>query len=192
MEGYLFEPFIHRELTKPLGGGDFRFFSMASDEEDSPRFVMDRTIPVTVRFPKVNRQVVAFESVADLSMDQNIYYIPASTDFPLLDAFTMEIDLSKGSAILWVLQVTVSRSHGGSPRGYQKIRSIMAWLKQQLRRHGQSDSPPCVKVSYILVVTKGESDKLEWRFPKGWNVSCVRNDHRGSVYCVEVDLTKCI
>jgi len=189
LEGYLFEPFIHRALTKTKNG-HFQLFSMVSDGEDSPRFLMNQMVPVTIRFAKVKCRVVVFNSIADLSMHENTYYIPASTEFPLFDAFTMEIDLSKSSAILWVIQITVSRSHGGSPRGYQKIRSIMGWLKQQLRWDGQSASLPCVTVRYILVVTKGESDKLEWHFPKGWNVSCVRNDHRGDVYCIEVDLTK--
>ena len=99
------------------------------------------------------------------------------------------------SAILWVIQITTSHSHGGSALGYQKIRGIIAQLKEQLGKKppkkkktdtGQSESGPSVEVRYLLVVPKGDSNNLQWRFPKGWNRICMKNDHRGDVYCLEL------
>jgi hypothetical protein len=46
--------------------------------------------------------------------------------------------------------------------------------------------PSSVKVRHLLIVP-GESDNLEWIFPKGWNEHCERN-HRVDVYCLEVPL----
>jgi hypothetical protein len=100
---------------------------MASNELDSPRFVIDEEVHVGLGFAKVKRKVIKFESIADLStgLDNSTYYIPDSSTFPLLDAFTVEHHPSKGSAVLWVIQITTSRIHGGSALGYQKVRNIV-------------------------------------------------------------------
>jgi hypothetical protein len=169
---------------------------MASNEADSPLFVMARDVPVGVRFTKVNRKVVKFESVSDLpiGLKNGVYYIPEPTDFPLFHAFIVDLDNSTMSAVLWIIQVTTSQTHGGSAKGYQTIRSIVAILKKQLgsqsrRKVGaaQSDSPSSVEVRHLLVVPAGESNNLEWSFPKGWKENCERND-RVDVYCLEVPL----
>ena len=71
--------------------------------------------------------------------------------------------------------------------GYEKIRGIIAKLKQQLREEkqktdtGQSESRPSVEVRFLLVVRKGHSNNLQWRFPKGWDEDYIRNDHRGDI-----------
>jgi hypothetical protein len=172
---------------------------MASNELDSPRFVIDEEVHVGLGYAKVERKVIKFESITDLSTGlDNSTYLPTSSTFPLLDAFTVELHPSKGSAVLWVIQITTSRSHRGSVLGYQKVRSIVAKLKKMLRKpppttrrridNAQTASEPSVEVLYVLVVSKGESKNLEWRFPKGWNKNVVRNDHRGDVYCLEIPL----
>jgi len=159
---------------------------MASNELDSPRLVIDEEVHVGLGYAKVKRKVIKFESIADLStgLDNSTYYIPNSSTFPLLDAFTVELHPSKGS----------SRSHGGSALGYKKVRSIVAKLKEMLRKtpptkkrrtdNAQTATEPPVEVRYVLVVSKGESKNLEWRFPKTWNKNVVRNDHRGDVVCL--------
>ncbi len=194
--GYFFEPFIHRLLSEETDGR-WPLFSMSDDKTNSPRFVIDRSVTPNIQFPKINRRVVSFDSIADLTGDlKNIYYIPMASDFPLLDAFIIEIDNSRRTAILWVIQITTSRSHGGSALGYQKIRGIIASLKERLgkqpptkkKKPDTGKSVPTVEVRYLLVVPTGKSGNFEWRFPKGWNDNCVRNDHRGKVYSLEVSL----
>jgi len=197
---YFLEPFAHRELSQ-MEGQPWPLFNMASDELDSPRFVIDKEVHVGLRYAKVKRNVIKFESIADTSLDNSTYYIPDSPTFPLLDAFTVELHPSKRSAVLWVIQITTSRSHGGSALGYQKVRSIMTKLKEMLGKpptkrkrtvNAQTASEPSVEpsveVRYVLVVSKGESNNLEWRFPKGWNKNVARDDHRGDVYCLEIPL----
>jgi len=101
----------------------------------------------------------------------------------LFDAFTIELDRAKKSAILWILQITTSK-HG---KGYQKIREIIAILKDELRENpplkrsktAAGQAAPLVLVHYLLVVPKDEpqSWNLQWNFPKGWSENCTRNDH---------------
>jgi len=84
----------------------------------------------------------------------------------LLYAFTVDINYLNMSAILRVIQITTSRSYGGSALGYEKIRGIIAKLKEQLREKkqktdtGQSESRPSVEVRFLLVVRKRHSNNL--------------------------------
>jgi len=125
-------------------------------------------------------------SITDLStrLEDNSYYIPEDPNFPLFDAFTIEFDHAKKLVILWVLQVTTSRRHGG-----------FRWdtpLKKRKTATGEA-APQLVRVRYLLVVPKDESWsqdlQKQWQFPKGWSQNCKKNDHRGKVYCLEVPLT---
>ncbi|KAM6490116.1 hypothetical protein JOM56_014435 [Amanita muscaria] len=110
---------------------------MNSNGADPPHFTLVRDYPVpnNQRFIKVKRKIVRFQSIINLSscLENESCYIPEDPNFPLFDAFTIELDRAKKSAILWVLQITTSRKHGGSAEGYQKIREIIAILKNELR-----------------------------------------------------------
>ena len=182
---------------------------MISNDADPPQFVVDQDpsshVPDDVhKFAKVKQEVVIFRSIADLStcFENNKYYVPEMPGFPLLDAFVVEVDPSRKSAILWIIKVATSRSHEGSVVGYHKIRDIVESLKRQLLDGprpkktrkvtvGQSASKLelLVQVCYLVVVPKGQSPNLQWRTPKGWSENWMRNDHRGSVYCLEIPLS---
>ena len=150
---------------------------MASNGLDSPRFVINKEAHVGLEYGRAKREVIRFNSIAELSadLDDSKYYIPNSSIFPLLDAFTVDLHPWK-RAILWVIQITTSRSHGGSALGYRKVCSIVASLKELLGKRPvkkmgdvQAYADPWATVRYLLVVSKGDSKHLEWRFPKGWN-----------------------
>ena len=51
-------------------------------------------LPEDVQFPKVRREVVEFQSIDDLStcFENNTYYVPKGPNFPLLDAFVVDLD----------------------------------------------------------------------------------------------------
>ena len=206
LAGQFLEPLAHRSIANSTGGF-WPLINMAPNNADSPLFTVLRnsSIPVSddVQFPKIKREIVKFQSIADLSMKNNVYYIPADPNFPLFDSFTIVLDHSKKSAVLWVLQMTKSRLHGGSARGYLKIRNIIANLKSQLGGDpppkkttkvaaGQISSIPHVRVCYLLVIPKGDYEsRTSWDFPEGWNEDCVRHDHCGNVYCLEVPVAVC-
>ena len=202
MAGYMLEPLAHRYIAK--AAYNIALFKMDSDGADPPHFTMaqDPPIPNDQNFMKVKRNIVRLASITNLSscLKDKSYYIPDDPNFPLFDAFTIELDRAKKSAILWVLQITTSRKHGGSKTGYQKIREIIAILKNELRedhptkksKTAAGQATPLVQVRYLLVVPKDEPrQSLQWDFPVGWNQSCTRNDHRGEVYCLEVPLAVC-
>ena len=194
------EPIAHRYIANDTGGF-WLLNNMKSNAADPPIFNLVRGSP-DVRFIKMQRKIVKFQSIADLltCLGNNTYYIPEDPSFPLFDAFTIELDHEKKQAILWVLQMAMSRRHGGSAIGYRKIREVVAILKDKLREdpprkmskmvNGHATSMPCVQVRYLLVVPKGDPEfqNLQWQFPKGWSQNRNKNDHSGNVYCLEVTL----
>lgn len=197
--GWMLEPFAHRYITNATR--DFLLFNMNSNGADPPHFtlVRDPPVPNNEQFIKVKRKIVKLQSITNLSSClENKSYDP---DFPLFDAFTIELDRAKKSAILWILQMTTSRKHGGSAKGYQKIREIIAILKDELGENpplkksktAAGQGAPLVQVRYLLVISKDDplSQNLQWDFPKGWSQNWKENDHRGKVYCLEVPLTVC-
>ena len=202
LAGRMLEPLAHRYIAKATY--NFPLFKMNSNGAGPPHFTMvqELTFPNDQKFIKVKRNIVRLPSITNLSscLKDKSYYIPDDPNFPLFDAFIIELDRVKKSAILWVLQITTSRKHGGSPKIYQKIREIIAILKNELREEpplkkrktAAGQATPLVQVRYLLVIPKDEPrQNLQWDFPKGWNQNCTRNDHRGEVYCLEVPLAVC-
>ncbi|CAA7259059.1 unnamed protein product [Cyclocybe aegerita] len=203
MAGRFFEPLAHRYIANTSEDDPWPLISVVLNNSDPPQFSVDpdTCVPGDVQFAKVKREVFRFQSIDDLSgnLKNNTYYIPRDPTFPLFDAFTVDLDHSK-TAVLWILQITTSRLHGGSSLGYRKVRRIIASLKNQLREGmppaktmkvaaGQSVATPLVKVNYLLVIPKGDDfQKVCWQFPKGWSENCRRNDHRGNVYCLKISL----
>ena len=208
LAGRLLEPLAHRYIANTTRGS-WPLINMKSNDVDPPLFTVDRDSPVPddVRFNKIKRKIVKFQSIADIYLENNTYYVPDDPIFPLFDAFTIELDLEKKKlAVLWVLQMTTSRRHGGSAMGYGKIREIIAILKDELEkdpprkksnkmaRRQQATSTPLVQVRYLLVVPKDDPQfqkNLQWQFPKGWSQNRKKNDHGGNVYCLEFPLVVC-
>jgi hypothetical protein len=204
--GRLLEPLVHRFIANATGGF-WPLTNVKSNNADPPHLtlVRDSPVPDDVRFIKVKRKFVKLQSTANLStcLENNSYYVLEDPNFPLFNAFTIELDHARKSAILWVLQITTSRRHGGTALGYRKIREIVAILKDKLREdpplkkrkraHEQATPTPLVQVRYLFVVAKDESEpqNLQWQFPKGWSQNRKRNDHGGEVYCLEVPLMVC-
>ena len=202
--GRLLEPLAHRYITDSTSG-IWPLIRMNSNLADPPQFtlVRDTPVPGNVCFMKVKRKIVRLSSISVLStsVQDDSYYIPTDPNFPLFDAFTVQLDRTNRTAILWILQMTTSRRHGGSADGYEKIREIITILKSQLQERPplkksktEATPKPDIKVRYLLVVPKPEDesqcrDLPHWKFPKGWSERCTRNDHRGDVYCLEVPLS---
>lgn len=123
------DPLAHRCIAETATGGFWPLTNMVSDATDPRRCVVlrDSRVPNDVQFAKVKRKVVKFQSTADLPiyLENNVYHTPKAPIFPLLDAFTVDLDRSKKSAVLWVLQIVMSQSPGGSVVGNQKISDML-------------------------------------------------------------------
>ncbi|KAF8523376.1 hypothetical protein BU17DRAFT_86120 [Hysterangium stoloniferum] len=209
---WYFEPLAHRRLAAGSTGGFWPLVTMTSNGADPPEVISDLSSPIpnSVKFAQVQRKVVKFQSNTDLPacFHQHEYYQPVSPNFPLFDAFAVDLCPSRHSAILWILQMTISRSHEASAVGYQAICKIVAALKKQLREtplpsqgkrkirradSKQTVSEPLVEVRYLLISPRAQNDPVQprktWRFPKGWNENCKTYDHRGDAYWLEIILT---
>ena len=205
LAGQFLEPFAHRKIVDEPAGGYWPLTKMTrtNDKGNPPLFSSMESSPDSLTlFPKVKRKMDKFLSRNSEELSQNTYYIPEDPNFPLLDAFTFELESGNKSADLWVLQMTTSRLYGGSARGYREIRSIIAKLKASLKKQaprqksrkmaaGQSAPEVTVHVRYLLVVPKGNFDRAarQWAFPLGWDENWTRNDHRGEVYCLELPVS---
>ncbi|KAF8505283.1 hypothetical protein BU17DRAFT_57957 [Hysterangium stoloniferum] len=203
---WYFEPLAHCRLMAGSTGGFWPLVTMTSNGADPPEVISDPliSIPNNVKFAQVQRKVVKFQSTADLPtcFKEHEYYQPVTLNFPLFDAFTVNLYPSRHSAILWILQMTMFRSHGGSAVGYRVIRKIVAALKKQLREtpppsqkkrkitmpeadNKPTVSEPLVEVCYLLISPRAQNDPMQptktWRFPKGWNENWKTYDHHGDV-----------
>ncbi|RPD66603.1 hypothetical protein L226DRAFT_567011 [Lentinus tigrinus ALCF2SS1-7] len=219
--GHMFEPFVHRLLTNERTGNPWPLLKMQSnDVKHAPTFAVDPSVAAasgTQGFPGLRRKVVRFDSRIPSSLAHGIYYIPQKKTSPFVDAFTVEIDNTTCSAILWLLQVTNSEHHDGSERGYTWIRELITALQDELesrrreppkKKHKDSGAVrhkweqnvnenenenehkaknPQVSVRYVLVRPKGEGS-ASWKMPEGWDVQTPQVDHRGPAYLLQVPM----
>jgi hypothetical protein len=106
------------------------------------------------------------ESLADY------IWIPMAQNNPLFDAFVIEFKFDdshqKIDAAVWVLQVTLSRVHRGSSKGYEMIDVIRKKTKRAMlamARAYKIRKPGNVTVKYVLVSPEGG----RWKLPeKDW------------------------
>ena len=172
---------------------------MSYEDTDQPTVkIASDEVPLDVRFAQVVRIIHRYDDLPE-NLETKAYYWPLAKNNPLFDAFTVEFKGS--SAVLWIIQIMMSRSHGGSGAGYRNIRNIIAKLKDQLRHKPPpkralktaegSVAAPSVEVRYLIVVPKGGKAGLEWKFPNGWCSLCTKHDHCGKTYCLELPLMVC-
>jgi hypothetical protein len=100
------------------------------------------------------------------------FWIPMAPNSPLFDAFVIEFKDSnqKFYAIVWILQMTLSKEHGGSSEGYPLIKLIKTEVEEAMKtmshtRQRKRRKVNNVIVKYVLVSTQGG----EWTLPeKNW------------------------
>ena len=119
MVGSLFEPLAHTTIPRTSGGSWplIHMVSTATIPSNEPKFVVNlEASPDNVKLDQHTREIVNFESVSTLSvLDETKYYIPDASNFALFDSFMVDIESSTKSAILWIMQMTKSQLHRGSP-----------------------------------------------------------------------------
>ena len=99
------------------------------------------------------------------------FWIPVAQNNPLFDAFVIEFNDSapENSAVVWILQMTLSRRHRGSSVGYSIIKSIKKAALEAMGTTGKRK----VIVRYVLV----SPDAGRWKLPETKWESC-----KGDVY----------
>jgi hypothetical protein len=112
------------------------------------------TGPLTLEFDVPQRK-----SLADY------FWIPMAPNNPLFNAFVIEFKDSaqKIDAVVWILQMTLSKDYGGSSEGYQWIKLIKTEVKEAMKVNN-------VIVKYVLVSPadgRWKLPKKNWRSCKG-------------------------
>ena len=188
MAGWIFEARVHRMLSGgwQLGSPVPRPIRMATNLRDPPAFftgspssppsIPDTLLPSLVP-PRTVVRVSFIHKLNDVTLDENKYYIPTTSDNPLFDSFT--IIHGQGTVVISVFQITISPKHEGSSKGYLFIRKIMARVRELLKKEGLKAT---IQVAYILVCPGGEQH--EWQMPNDWNKSVEIHDHRGDAFCI--------
>jgi len=191
LAGWVFEAIVHRMFSEGwrLADGSMpRPTCMDSDGRNPPTFSATGTLPsphAPLRHYARTVVRINFNQLSDVTLDNNKYYIPAATDSPLFDSFT--IDRSWRTVVISIFQITTSPDHAGSAEGYELIRKIILHVRKLLNEKPQKTT---VKVVYFLVCPEGGSGKSKWHMPAGWDQTTIRHDHRGEAFCLYVPVAE--
>lgn len=123
----------------------------------------------------------------DVTLENNIYYVPFSTNNPLFDSFTIHFDTKEKIAIVSVFQITISLLHGGSSQGYPLICKIMKRANDLLNSGiEKKDRVKCdIEVRYFLVCPEGQGEN-QWQMPAKWNLGTRNYNHCRDAYCIRI------
>lgn len=114
---------------------------------------------MTYNSPKSGARLSNSSTDLPTFLENNVYYTPKAPILPLLDAFTVDLDRSKKSAVLWVLRITVSQSLRGSVGGNLKIFGIVTRLEEQLL-----EDPPLEKITKLATSQAAAGPRVQVRY----------------------------
>ena len=203
LAGWIFEAIVHRLFIHGWWEPDGPMpqpLPMTSDGKSPPTFKYtpfapppSPTPPSPVRNEGRDAILVDFNGkLDDITLEENRYYMPIVTNNPLFDSFTIDRNRGK-TAVISFFQVTVSKKHGGSAKGYPLIQRIIGRV-QKLLRESDPKTAPKIAVTYFLVRPEDKDKSLQhiWKMPDGWDPKdCNKktNAYRGEVFCLCVPTT---
>jgi hypothetical protein len=187
LAGFLYEGFAAKELAVGLPPRDL--VSIKANVRTTTFFVPNRGRTTKSPFNRPRERSYPSFSTGPAALEFDVgpgkslddyFWIPMAPNNPLFDAFVIEFN--QNVAVVWIIQMTLSETHGGSEQGYQMIRLIKTKVqeametihtKQQKRRKANN-----VKLNYVLV----SPDPGQWKLPKkNWQ------SYKGGVYYQCVD-----
>ena len=198
MAGRIFEAIIHRLFIHGWWEQDSPVpqpLPMTSNGKTPPTFTyapssspQSPTLPGPLRKEGRGAILIDFNGkLDDITLEENRYYMPIATNNPLFDSFMIDHDDGK-TAVISFFQVTVSKRHGGSAKGYPLIRRIIEHVRTLLPEKGRRSTPE-IAVTYFLVRPKDKENPPQhaWKMPDGWNPKERKkkeNAYRGKVFCL--------
>jgi len=196
LAGRFFESIAHHIFSDGWGSGPPpQPIRMVSNDFVPPVFSIDpasSTPDTTLLFNPLRadaRSVMRVDftdsQLSGVTLDNDIYYVPTAANNPLFDSFTIDSDHSLDNVVISIFQITISKRHRGSAKGYSHIRKIMGHVRRLLK---EKKSKATVKVGYFLVCPDDRS-RREWQMPVGWQKSAKINDHRGDGFCIRVPVS---
>ena len=150
-------------------------FSPSSNSVTSPLRTHTRTV-VRVKFNHAY--------ALNVTLRDNRYCIPISSNSPLFDSFIIDVDEVNATAVISIIQITISKRHHGSSKGYSLIHKIMNTVRKLIKER-IPDKKVDIRVVYFLVCPDDEVDHT-WQMPTGWDETTTVNDHRGGCYLLRI------
>jgi hypothetical protein len=196
LAGWIFEAIIHRLLIHgwPKRDGPVpQPIPMTSNRQSPPTYTYTPpasspppTAPRPVRGKHRDAILIDFnDKLDDITLEDNRYYIPVASNNPLFDSFTIDCNRNK-TTVISIFQITASKTHGGSAKGYHIIQDIMEQIKKLLLEDNPKTTPK-VAVAYFLVRPENKNEsKYTWKMPDGWNKQKLTNNYRGKVFTLRV------
>ena len=206
LAGWFFEAIAHRVLSSGLSEGpELQIIRMTSNRANprtckSPPTFFTPTpgtptpdtpplppAPLAAGVGVVTRVNFADRHLSnDVTLGNDKYYIPTAVNNALFDSFAINLDADRHTIVISIFQITTSRSHKGSTKGYSSIRKIMARVRELLKKESRNDK---IEVAYILVCPD-DGSQYRWTMPASWDDAVTRNDHRGNAFCIRVPVQK--
>ena len=183
LAGRIFEPIAHQVFRE---GSALQYYPMTSTAAgvEPPTFSTLTTAPASdlPSFPggRVDTTVDFKSKLSNVTLESNRYYVPAGTNHPLFDSFT--IDSISRPVVISVFQMTIASKHQGSAQSYFQIRRLKTHVRKLFKDMGVT--PPTIEARYFLVCPEDEVER-RWEMPAGWGKG-ERNTHRGKVFYLRV------
>ena len=183
LAGFLYEGYAAQELA---AGVSSDLVSMKPKDGTATFFIPKERHTIESPFNRPRERSYPSLSAGPLALKLNIspekslsdyFWIPMASNNPLFDAFVIEFKDS-ANAVVWVLQMTLSTTHGGSSDGYSIIRLIKKKVQEAMGNDAKQRKRNNVTVKYVLV----NPDGGEWTLPEKNRRSC-----QGAVYYQRVN-----
>lgn len=132
--------------------------------------------------------------VPNVTLQNDVYYIPAAQHCPLFDSFTIDADKFKSTARISIFHISISPTHQGSTDSYHLIHEIMNRVRELLKAEIPDEeirdkTEVEIEVVYFLVCPEDEYN-CTWQMPAGWDRDTTDNEHRGNVYLLRIPTLK--
>ncbi|KAF7421214.1 hypothetical protein PC9H_011735 [Pleurotus ostreatus] len=172
LAGWAFENLVFDVLCSPGNEGDLfpprpapASGTTWSLQIDPLQLASESTSTSRAVHPSGLTRVTFQKSLDNVTLDDTKLFVPSQPNFPLLDAFFLQVDGQKRQVTVVVLQVTISLKHDGSAKGYAFLGRLRTHL---MRLDVQTDGTPRFSVSFIyrlVVPSPSESQTFAWNFP---------------------------
>ena len=172
LAGWIFKAIVHRMFSGGWQSGEPAPQPICMSSQGHPPTFFTRPSPsspfdVPPPLRAETRAIVQVnftaDSLGDVTLKGDNYYILTTTCSSLFDSFT--IDVEDDTARISIFRITASEEHGGSAVGYHRIGRIKTRIHDLLVEEGIAH--PVVTTTYFLVCPNDKP--RQWKIPDGWD-----------------------
>lgn len=106
------------------------------------------------------RSVNTYNDIDECILGDTNIFRPTQMNNPLFDSFFLQ--KTENTIIIWVLQMTIAKQHGGAKKGFDILTKLRKRVKEKY-------SSMTVEMQYVLVVPyKCSGVAVQWNMSQGW------------------------